>query len=109
MAITTCKDKKTLRLLEGERVKEFQAFSDAAIETLTMVEAAVKLGDLRHPPGNHFEALGGDLKGEYSVRINRKNRVCFRWAPHPSNPPGTDILQTTGDAYDVYIEIDYHR
>jgi proteic killer suppression protein len=108
MAITTCKDKRTARFLAGERVKEFQAFSDTAIETLTVVSAADKLGDLRHPPGNHFEALGGDRKGEYSVRINRKNRVCFRWAPHPSNTPDTDILQTTGDAFDVYIEIDYH-
>ena len=108
MPITSCRDKKTQRFLAGERVKEFQAFADAANETLSMIDAAAKLGDLRNPPGNHFEALGGDRKGEYSVRINRKNRVCFRWARHPSNPSDTDILQTTGDAYDVIVEIDYH-
>jgi toxin HigB-1 len=72
-----------------------------------MLDAAVKLGDLRNPPGNHFEALGGDRKGQYSVRINNKDRVCFRWEPHPSNPPGIDILQTTGDVYDAEIT-DYH-
>ena len=108
MAIISCKDKKTQRFLAGEPVKEFQAFAEPAIETLSIIDAANKLGDLRNPPGNHFEALGGDRKGEYSVRINRKNRVCFRWAPHASNPAGADILQTTGDAYDVKIEINYH-
>lgn len=108
MAIKSCKDKKTQRFIAGERVKEFQAFAESAIDTLSMIDAASKLGDLRNPPGNHFEALGGDRAGQYSVRINRKNRVCFRWAPHESNPAETDILQTTGDAYDVTIETDYH-
>jgi toxin HigB-1 len=108
MAITTCKDKRTLRFMAGARIKEFQAFADAATETLAMLDAAVRLNDLRTPPGNNLEALGGGRQGEYSIRINRKNRVCFRWAPHPSNPPGTDILNTTGDACDVCIEPDYH-
>jgi proteic killer suppression protein len=108
MTIKTCKDKRTQRFLAGERVKEFQAFDDAAVETLSMLDAAHKLGDLRNPPGNHFEALGGDRAGQFSVRINRKSRVCFRWMPHETNPAGTDFLQTTGDAYDVTIEIDYH-
>jgi proteic killer suppression protein len=108
MAITTCKDKKTNRFMAGERVKDFEAFADAAAETLVTLDAASKLSDLLNPPGNHFEALGDGRQGEYSIRINRKNRVCFRWAPHSSNLPGTDILNTTGDAYDVCIEPDYH-
>jgi proteic killer suppression protein len=63
---------------------------------------------LRNPPSNRFEALGGDRKGQYSIRINQKNRVCFQWAPHASVSAGTDALQAVGDAYDVEIVIDYH-
>ena len=36
--------------------------------------------DLRDPPGNRLEALNGDRKGQYSIRINEQYRVCFRLA-----------------------------
>lgn len=108
MAIIGCKDKKTSQFLAGERVKEFQAFSEAAAKALTKLQAAIVLGDLRNPPSNRFEALVGDRKGQYSVRINQKSRVCFKWAPHASVPAGTGALEASGDAYDVEIVIDYH-
>ena len=44
-------------------------------------------------PGNHLEALTGDRQGQYSIRINRQQRICFRWL--------------NGNAYDVEI-VDYH-
>ncbi len=31
------------------------------------------------PPGNCLEALSGDRKGQWSVRINDQFRICFRW------------------------------
>ena len=109
MAITGCKDRRTEGFLAGERVKEFQAFADAAAKALTKLQAAVLLGDLRNPPSNKFEAMRDDRKGQYSIRINnQKNRVCFKWAPHASVPTGADALQVPGDAYDVEIVIDYH-
>jgi proteic killer suppression protein len=108
MAITSCKDRRTERFLAGERVKEFQAFADATAKALTKLQAAVVLGDLRNPPSNRFEALSGDRKGQYSIRINQKSRVCFRWVPHASVPSGMDALQAPGDACDVEIIIDYH-
>ncbi len=37
--------------------------------------------DLRIPPANHFEALRGNRKGQYSIRVNQQWRVCFRWKP----------------------------
>ena len=53
---------------------------------LDMVDAAVRLDDLRSPPGNHLEALKGDRKGQHSIRINRQWRICFRWtAEGPEN------------------------
>lgn len=107
MAINGCKDRKTERFLAGERVKEFQAFADAAAKALTKLQAAGLLGDLRNPPSNRFEALHGDRSGQYSIRINDKYRVCFKWAPHSAVPAGTDALQVSGDADDVEIT-DYH-
>ncbi|PPQ38327.1 type II toxin-antitoxin system RelE/ParE family toxin [Rhodopila globiformis] len=108
MAITGCRDRRTERFLAGERVAACQAFADAAVKALTKLQAAIVLGDLRNPPSNRFEVLGGDRKGQSSIRINQKNRVCFRWAPHAPIPPGTDALLTPGDACDVEIVVDYH-
>jgi len=108
MAIIGCKDRKTETFLAGGRVKEFQAFADAAAKALTKLQAAVILADLRYPPSNRFEALGGNRKGQYSIRINEKNRVCFKWVQHASVPAGTDAIQAAGDADDVEIVIDYH-
>ena len=36
--------------------------------------------ELRTPPSNHFEALGADRRGQYSVRVNMQWRICFRWS-----------------------------
>lgn len=51
----------------------------AALVKLRMIEAATTLEDLRTPPGNRLEALKGDRKGQYSVRVNDKWRICFVW------------------------------
>ncbi len=64
-----------------------------ALRKLRMLDAAVKLDDLRVPPGNHLERLRGDRSGQHSIRINDQWRICFRW--------------WGGDAYDVEI-VDYH-
>jgi len=107
MAITGCRDRKTQRFLAGDRVKEFEGFAARAARCLTRLQAATKLGDLRNPPSNKFKALGAERTGQYSIWINDQWRICFKWAPHPTNPEGVDILQTTGDCYDVEI-VDYH-
>jgi len=60
---------------------------------LVILDAAPRLNDLRIPPGNQFEALKGDRKGQHSIRINDQWRICFKWSD--------------GDAYDVEIT-DYH-
>ena len=46
---------------------------------LDLINAAVKLDDLRVPPGNRLEALKGDLAGYHSIRINDQWRVVFKW------------------------------
>jgi proteic killer suppression protein len=52
---------------------------------LKMLDAAMKLEELRVPPGNRLEALKGGRKGQHSIRVNDQWRVCFRWqadGPH---------------------------
>jgi toxin HigB-1 len=64
-----------------------------AARKLEMVDAATALGQLRVPPGNRLEALSGERIGQFSIRVNRQWRICFRW--------------TGGDALDVELT-DYH-
>lgn len=51
----------------------------SARRKLDQLNAVSLLGDLRFPPGNQLEALHGDRKGQHSIRINDKYRVCFTW------------------------------
>jgi toxin HigB-1 len=46
---------------------------------LDMVQQAVRLDDLRAPPGNRLEKLSGDRAGQYSIRVNDQYRICFGW------------------------------
>lgn len=64
-----------------------------AVMRLTQLDAAVEVDDLRQPPSNRLESLSGDLVGKWSIRINDRWRVCFRFEH--------------GNAQDVEI-IDYH-
>jgi proteic killer suppression protein len=50
-----------------------------ALRKLLMLDGAATLEDLRVPPGNRLEALTGDRKGQYSIRINDQFRICFVW------------------------------
>ena len=50
-----------------------------ALRKLAMLDAAETMTDLRVPPGNRLEKLGGDRAGQFSVRINDQWRICFRW------------------------------
>ena len=77
--IKSFKSKRTCALFEGELVKKFEAVRKVALHKLDMVEAAARLTDLRKPPNNRLEALKGDRKGQHSIRINNRWRVCFVW------------------------------
>jgi len=50
-----------------------------ALRKLAMLDAAEVLDDLRVPPGNKLEALKGNRRGQYSIRVNDQWRICFRW------------------------------
>jgi proteic killer suppression protein len=46
---------------------------------LDQLDSVISLNELRVPPANRLEALSGDRKGQYSIRINDQYRVCFIW------------------------------
>jgi len=86
--IVSYRDKRTRDFAAGKRVNAFSGFARPARLKLDRMEAAASLGDLAALPGNRFEALRGDRKGQYSIRINDQWRICFEWiegAPGPSN------------------------
>lgn len=69
-------------------MKAFSGIEHSARLKLDRLEAAASLRDLAALPGNRFEVLVGDRKGQYSIRINDQWRICFTWPdkfPGPSN------------------------
>jgi toxin HigB-1 len=91
---------KTIKCRETEKIfcmemstvlpKEIQ---QRAYNKLRMIHNAATINDLRIPISNSLKKLKKDRIGQYSIRINRQWRVCFKWQD--------------GDAYDVEI-VDYH-
>ena len=74
------RNESTLRLFYGERVRRYP--SDLAQRTqnkLKIVYSVSRLEDLAVPPGNRLEALRGDRRGQWSIRVNEQWRICFVW------------------------------
>jgi proteic killer suppression protein len=59
---------------------------------LDRLEAATSLQDLAGLPGNRFESLLGDRKGQYSIRINDQWRICFEWFGRAVGPSNVEIV-----------------
>lgn len=87
-------DKEAEKIWVGERSRRLPAdIQSVARRKLRMLNAAAHLDDLRIPPANRLEALKGERRGQYSIRINDQLRICFRWME--------------GDVAEVEI-VDYH-
>jgi len=92
--IKTFSDKRTYQLyLTGKARRLPPEILSRALRKLEQIDAATYLGDLAVPPSNRLHGLEGDRKGQYSVSINEKWRICFRFED--------------GDAFDVEV-CDYH-
>ena len=90
----TFADQRTKDLYDHGRARRFPADVAArAARKLEYVDLAVRIDDLKAPPGNRLHALGGDRKGQHAISINDQWRVCFRFVD--------------GDAYDVEV-CDHH-
>ena len=85
-------DRDTEKLFEDTRVRRFSGIEDAARRKLLLLHAANRLDDLKAPPGNRLEALHGNRKGQWSVRINDQWRICFRWDEDAPGPGDVEIV-----------------
>ncbi|TVR90566.1 MAG: type II toxin-antitoxin system RelE/ParE family toxin [Spirochaetaceae bacterium] len=92
--IRSFKDKETELIYGQKRSKRFPPDTQTrALVKMMMIDSAETVSDLMAPPSNRLEKLSGTRSEEYSIRINRQWRICFRFE--------------NGDALDVGIE-DYH-
>ena len=92
--IRSFRDKRTEDLAAGRAPKRIpRDVAERAVRKLFLLDTVTRLDDLRVPPGNRLEALGGDRRGQHSIRVNEQWRICFVWRD--------------GDAYDVEF-VDTH-
>ena len=92
--ITSFSSKETEKIWQGiVSLKLPLDIQNSARKKLRMLNNSQSLNDLKIPPSNRLEALKGNKKGLYSIRINDQWRICFKWE--------------NGNCSDVEI-IDYH-
>jgi toxin HigB-1 len=91
--ITGFRDADTEALFHGRRVRRWINIERAALRKLEQLDLAIRIEDMRAPPGNRLEKLHGTREGQWSVRVNDQWRVCFKFE--------------RGNALDAEI-VDYH-
>jgi proteic killer suppression protein len=92
--IRSFKDKSTEALFRRQTVKTVPAdILERAYRVLSRIDAAIRIEDLKVPPSHRLHALKGDRAGRWSISVNMKYRVTFRFE--------------NGDAHEVALE-DYH-
>ena len=88
----TCKE--TEKIFNRKFSKKLpQQIQRMAYKKLIMLTKSESIEDLKIPPSNSLESLKGDREGQYSIRVNKQWRICFKWEGM--------------DAFDVEIT-DYH-
>lgn len=86
--------RETEALFRGRKSKKLPpTIQQTARRKSVYLNEVTELIDLRSPPGNRLEALKGERKGQFSIRINQQWRICFEW--------------DSGKAKNVEI-VDYH-
>ena len=92
--IKSFSEKETEKIWAGVQSRKYPvSMQNIARRKLRMINNAQNINDLRVPPANHLEKLTGNLRGFYSIRINKQWRIIFTWK--------------SSNAYEVQI-VDYH-
>ena len=91
--IRSFRSREAEALFQDQDVPRFRSFERVARRKLLYLHRARSLHALRVPPGNRLEALKDDRKGQCSIRVSDRWRICF--------------VGANADAYDVEI-VDYH-
>lgn len=89
--IGSYRDRRTRTFAAGQRVKAFDGIAARLSMKLDQLDAATSLQDL-DLPGNRLEALKGDRKGQYSVRVNDQWRICFEWPKGADGPVNVEMV-----------------
>ena len=78
--------KETEKVWNGERVRKWPIeIQTVGRRKLRMLNNSQNISDLRIPPSNRLEKLGGNLKDFYSIRINDQWRIIFQWEDGNTN------------------------
>lgn len=93
--IRSFKNKATEDNFDGRATKDARRICPKilwkiATRKLDQLDSVSSLKELKVPPGNHLQALSGDRRGQYSIRINDQYRICFRWAE--TGPYNVEII-----------------
>lgn len=84
MAIKSYKDEGTRDIAQGQGTKEARkslpvTLHQIARKRLAFLTAVESLADLKARSGLGLHALGGERRGQFSIKINDQFRICFRW------------------------------
>lgn len=93
--IRSFKNAGTEDIFNGENTKVARTTCPAGLwkiagRKLDQLDSVVLLDELRVPPGNHLEALSGSRRGQHSIRINDRYRICFIWTD--SGPDDVEVV-----------------
>jgi toxin HigB-1 len=91
--IRSFKSKDLAAFFPGDVLARLRPLEAQLSRRLQILDSATSTKSLAGLRSNHFEALKGDRKGQYSIRVNIQWRLCFRFEGE--------------DAYDVEL-VDYH-
>jgi len=93
--IQSFRDEGTEDIFNGDNTKAARKTCPSilwkiAVRKLDLLDSVTSNQELRVPPSNRLEALSGDRKGQFSIRINNQYRVCFAWTV--SGPAQVEIV-----------------
>lgn len=90
--IRSYRNRDTERFTAGMPVRKWTPFRRQAEKRLRILDAAMSLAELAALNSNRLEALRGDRKGQYSIRINDQWRICFKWPHDAPGPSDVEIV-----------------
>jgi toxin HigB-1 len=94
--IVSFKNQATEDLFKGKSTKQTRKICPTSLmpiasRKLDQLDSVKTLEELKIPPGNRPEALTGDRKGQWSIRVNEQYRICFKWSENgPEHVEFTD-------------------
>ncbi|MBI1354390.1 MAG: plasmid maintenance system killer protein [Acidobacteria bacterium] len=90
--ITSYRNRDAERFASGWPVRQWEPIRRQAEKRLRILDAATSLGDLAALNSNRLEALKGDRRGQYSIRVNDQWRICFEWPSDAAGPQNVEIV-----------------